>query len=200
LHRDAELWQLRHSVTTYEDTLSMAAARQRYFSANGFDGSYSERWVTLKARPITFRFPNAAGRVRAVKLHDLHHIATGYQTTWTGEAEISAWEIASGCAHFMWAWYLNTSGMALGLAIAPRAVFRAFVRGRHTRNLYQSGDFREAILGRSVGDVRQSLGLDQPPPRPRLADRIAFTAWSIGASAFSLAPLAAIVYVIARLF
>jgi hypothetical protein len=79
-------------------------------------------------------------------------------------------------------------------------VLRAFVRGRHTRNLYHDGDFREALLSRSVGDVRHSLGLDQPLPRPRLADLIAFVAWSIGAVVFSLAPLAAGAYLIARVF
>jgi len=182
-------------MTTYEDTLSMGDARQRYFTDNGFDGKYSERWVTLKAGPVSLKFPNAPGRVRAVKLHDLHHIATGYQTTWTGEGEISAWEIASGCAHFMWAWYLNTSGFAIGLAIAPRNVFRAFVRGRHSRNLYHAeGEFREAILRRSVGEIRRDLGLDRPVQRPSPSDVLAFGAWSVGAVAFTLAPLAALVY------
>jgi NADPH:quinone reductase-like Zn-dependent oxidoreductase len=37
--------------------------------------------------------PGAAG----VKLHDIHHVLTGYDTTWRGKAEIGAWEIASGC-------------------------------------------------------------------------------------------------------
>ena len=187
-------------MTTYEDMLTMGAARQRYFTENGFDGSYNERWVKLKAGPISFAFPNAPGRVRAVKLHDLHHIVTGYQTTWTGEAEISAWEIASGCAHFMWAWYLNTSGFAIGLAIGPRAVCRAFVRGRHTRNLYHDGEFRDAILQRSVGEIRQRLGLDRPVPRVSPGDAAAFAAWAIGATLFSLAPLALIAYLVTLAF
>jgi len=187
-------------MTTYEDTLSMGAARQRYFADNGFDGSYDERWVKLKAGPIPLAFPNAPGRVRAVRLHDLHHIATGYQTTWTGEGEISAWELASGCAHFMWAWYLNLSGFAIGLAIAPAAAFRAFVRGRHTRNLYHAeGEFREAILRRSVGDVRHSLGLDRPIPPARIADVLAFAAFTIGSAVVSLTPILALIYSVTRL-
>src|SRR5262249_39395650 len=114
---------------TYEDAMTMLDARQRYFDANGFDGSYSERWVKLQAGPLALYFPNAEGRRRAVRFHDLHHIATGYQTTWTGEGEIAAWEIASGCGRFVWAWMLNLGGLAIGLLIAPRAIFRAFVRG-----------------------------------------------------------------------
>ena len=41
-------------------------------------------------------FPNGAARVRAVRLHDLHHVATGYATSWVGEAEIGAWEREAG--------------------------------------------------------------------------------------------------------
>jgi len=184
-------------VTTYENNLSMAAARQRYFTANGFDGSYDERWVRLKAGPIPIVFPNAPGRVRAVKLRDLHHIATGYQTTWTGEGEIGAWEIAGGCAHFAWAWVLNFSAMIIGMIIAPRAIFEAFVRGRHTRNLYRSeGQFNEAILSRTVGEVRRDLNLDRPIPPPTGTDFIAFAFWSIFSTAYLLALPAALVYLV----
>jgi hypothetical protein len=185
-------------VTTYEDTLSIADARQRYVTANGFDGSYDERWVQLKAGPIPIVFPNAPGRVRAVKLHDLHHIATGYPTTWTGEGEIGAWEIASGCAHFWWAWVLNFSALVVGVAIAPRAIFHAFVRGRHTSNLYRAGDFHEEILSRTVGEVRRDLRLDQPTPSPNASDVVAFAAWTTISAAHLLAPLVAITYLVAH--
>lgn len=180
-------------MTTYEDHLSMSDARRRYFADNGFDGTYGERWVTLKAGPIRLVFPNAAGRVRAVQRHDLHHIVTGYQTTWTGEAEIGAWEIASGCGRFAWAWLLNLQAFAIGIVLAPRAVWRAFVRGRHTRNLYRDdAEPCAAILDRAVGEMRQILGLDQPAARPRGADVVAFAGWVAASALLALAPLAAI--------
>jgi hypothetical protein len=177
----------------------MAAARQRYFTANGFDGSYDERWVRLKAGPIPIVFPNAPGRVRAVKLHDLHHVATGYQTTWTGEGEIGAWEIAGGCAHFLWAWGLNFSALIIGVVIAPRAIFRAFVRGRHTRNLYRSGgEFEEAILTRTVGEVRRDLELDRPTPPPTASDVAAFALWTTVSAIHFLAPPVALAFLVSR--
>ena len=180
-------------MTTYEDHLSMFDARCRYFADNGFDGSYSERWVKLKAGPIPLAFPNAAGRVRAVQVHDLHHVVTGYQTTWTGEAEIGAWEIAGGCGRFVWAWLLNSGALAIGMLIAPGAVWRAFVRGRHSRNLYcGDADPPAAILDRSVGEMRQRLALDQPAARPRSADAIAFVAWTAASTVLTLAPWAAV--------
>ena len=49
-------------------------------------------------------FPNTPSRKRAVRYHDLHHALTGYATDLTGEFEISAWEIGSGCADHVAAW------------------------------------------------------------------------------------------------
>jgi len=184
---------------TYDDALSLRDARERYFTANGFDGSYSERWVKLKAGPLTLAFPNAPGRVRAVKLHDLHHVVTDYNTTWTGEAEIAAWELASGCGRFFWAWYLNLSGFGIGLAIAPRQVVRAFVRGRHTNNLYRvEGELRESTLRRSVGDLRGALGLDRSVPAARIADLALFGAVAVFSALLLLSPLLVIAWLAIR--
>jgi hypothetical protein len=180
--------------TTYDDGMTMGAARQRYFDANGFDGAYSERWVKLKAGPINLYFPNAEGRRRAVRFHDLHHIATGYQTDWTGEAEIGGFEVGGGCGPFVWAWMLNLQAMALGVLMAPRAVFRAFVRGRHARTLYHQGEFREALLDRSVGEIRRELGLDRAAPPASGGDVAAFIAWSVAALGWSFAPVLLLVW------
>ena len=163
------------AMKTYTDSLTLLAARERYMQDNGFDLAYDERWVKLKAGPIPIWFPNAAGRVRAVKRHDLHHLATGYGTTWTGEAEIAAWELASGCGRFHWAWGLNLSALPIGLLIAPRATFRAFVRGRHSGNLYhRRADIDEALLAQPVRTLRAALGLEQPTPPARLRDVAGF--------------------------
>jgi hypothetical protein len=186
-------------MTTYDTSMTMFDARQRYFSDNGFDGGYSERWVKLKAGPIPIYFYNAAGRRRAVQIHDLHHIATGYQTTWTGEAEIAAWEVAGGCGRFGWAWFLNLHAFVIGLVIAPRAAFRAFVRGRHSRNFYHQGELRPALLERSVAEARRALGLDQSTPPATAADGLWFSAWATAALLVQLAPLLLLVALVRAL-
>jgi hypothetical protein len=181
-------------ISTDDDGMTMGAARQRYFDANGFDGAYAERWVKLKAGPIPLYFPNAKGRRRAVKFHDLHHIATGYQTDWTGEAEIGGFEIGGGCGPFVWAWILNLQAMAIGLVVAPLALFRAFVRGRHAGTLYHQGDFEDAMLDRSVGDIRRQLGLDRLAPPPGVGDAVSFVFWSAVALLWTFGPLALLVW------
>jgi hypothetical protein len=152
-------------------------ARARYFADNGFDETgYTARWVKLKIAGVPIAFPNTASRKRAVPLHDLHHVATGYATTLVGEAEIGAFEIAGGCGRHAAAWLLNAGAFSLGLLLAPRRTYRAFVRGRHARTLYRDG-WRDGLLDLSVGELRRELRVDRTPPSPRWRDRAAFAAW-----------------------
>ena len=115
-------------------------------------------WVRLKLGAIPLSFPNTSGRRRAVRLHDLHHIVTGYDTSWIGEAEVGAWELAGGCSDYYAAWLLNVSAVAIGVMIAPRRVLRAFMRGRRGTNLYRMG-FDDRWLDDTVGALRERLGL-----------------------------------------
>jgi hypothetical protein len=178
---------------TLDDT-ALGEARARYFAENGFaaDGGYDDPWVRLQVGPIALRIPNTPARVHSVRYHDLHHVLTGYQTHWTGEGQIAAWEIASGCAGHHAAWVLNLWAMAIGLCIAPRAVARAFVRGRRTRNLYPEA-WDDAWLQARVGDVRRRLGLDEAAAahaKASGAERATLAAWSAGALSFALTTLA----------
>lgn len=143
----------------YASSLTVGEARSRYFADSGFDEtSYTDRWVRLKLGPIPLAFPNTAGRKAAVKLHDLHHLATGYDTSWTGEAEIAAWEIGAGCGRHGAAWALNTMAMAMGLIHSPRRVLRALARGRRSTSLYRT-TYSDAMLGWSLGELRDRLGI-----------------------------------------
>jgi hypothetical protein len=171
-------------MTDYADELTLRDARAVYFASAGFDeSSYSARWVRLQAGPVPFFMLNSAARVRAVRLHDLHHVVTGYDTSWTGEGEIGAWEVASGCAGHVAAWHLNLLAMGIGLVIAPRAVFAAFVRGRRTRNFYREA-YGDALLAESVGGARRRLGLAGATSiRASAAERTAFVGWSAAAAA-----------------
>jgi len=165
-------------VTKYEDALSLRDARALYFAASGLDEKgYSERWVKVKMGPIPLYFPNTPSRVRAVRLHDLHHIVTSYDTSWIGEGEIAAFEIASGCADHYAAWYLDLSALAIGLLLAPGAMLRAFRRGCHAKNLYRS-TFDDSLLATTVGTMRRRLALDVDPGPATTEDLRRFMIWS----------------------
>lgn len=187
-----------------EDAATLLDARTRYFADNGFgpDGGYSDKWVHIDLGWISLRIPNTPGRVRAVRYHDLHHVVTGYATDMAGESEIAAWELASNCRGFGAAWVLNGGSLAYGLLTCPRRVRAAFFRGLHTKNLYDR-DFDDALLERTVADMRRELGLDRDtlaePQRASVGDRLVFFAAATICLGIPPALLAAIVLAIVRL-
>lgn len=156
------------TATNYEPMMSVHEARARYFADNAFgdDGGYTDRWVTLyKLGPIPLGFPNTAGRIAAVRYHDLHHLATGYDTDVIGESEIAAWELASGCTQFAAAWVLNSLALPVGMLRHSQRVQRAFARGCRTRNLY-SEPFADNLLTERLGALRERLGTAQASNEP----------------------------------
>lgn len=160
---------------TSPDGLTLREARRRYFDDNGFGetGGYDDAWVDFKLGPVPFPFPNTKERVRAVKVHDLHHVLTGYRTDFLGELEIAAWELGAGCKSFAAAWVLNLGGVGAGLFRAPRRTFRAFVRGRRQESLYGEADV-ERLLETSVGEMRARFAPEAVDLRPRASDVLLF--------------------------
>lgn len=149
------------SINDSDEQQTMLAARDAYFRHNGFgeDGGYSKPWVDFKLGGIPFPIPNSPARVAAVRFHDLHHVVTGYATTFQGELEISAWEIGAGCKNVWFAWVINLGGLAAGLMVAPKLTARAFARGLASDTLY--GESYGALLGQTVSQVKQRLRLDE---------------------------------------
>lgn len=169
---------------TFAPGLTLGEARARMFARGGLgdDGGYGAAWVKLKLWRIPFAFPNTEGRRRAVRFHDLHHVLTEYPTTWRGEFEIAAWEVAGGVRGYWVGWLLDLLGFACGLVVFPRATYRAFVRGRHSTNLY--GDvWDDSILGRRVGELRQRLGLEAGAARATRGDKLSFALWAAASAA-----------------
>jgi hypothetical protein len=178
---------------------TLEAARLAYFEQAGLptDGGYEDAWVVVPMKPLPFslRFPNSDARRRAVKYHDLHHVVTGYPTDLTGEAEIGAWEVATGCKGYVAAWILNLLVFGHRLVGAPTRVFRAFVRGRRSRNLYGE-TYDETLLQKTVEEVRGELGLTGEVPDARFGDRLAFGFWGGLAATLAWGPLIPIAWLV----
>jgi hypothetical protein len=181
------------TLLEYDVDDTVGAGRARYFERFGFDTStYGARWVDLgKIGPIPLGFPNSPGRQRAVPLHDLHHVLTGYAADWTGESEISAWEIGAGCGRYVAAWIINFGALTLGIIIAPRRTLHAFARGRRSRSLYLDGHgFTESMLEENLGQLRQKLGVADTDVKPTVLDAVLLAGASLVAPAIYLGPLA----------
>jgi len=158
---------------------TLREAKLAFFEAAGLpaDGGYEARFVWFRVLGMWVGFPNTAARVRALRYHDLHHALTDYRADWMGEAQIGAWEVASGCRGFLAAWVLNLWAMSAGLVISPAKTFRAFVRGRHSSNLYAQA-YGDELLDRNISDVRRASGLEAREGPAGLRDVLAFAGFS----------------------
>lgn len=144
----------------YDETLPVKTALAQFFERFGFSAdAYTAKTFGIRVASFTIVLPNIPSRVRVARFHDIHHILTGYPANWRGEAEIGAWEIATGCRTSFVAWFLNGGAVLVGLFLWPRAVLRAFRRGWQTRtNLYHDFEY-EPLLEMSVGALKQKIGL-----------------------------------------
>jgi hypothetical protein len=149
--------------------------RAEFFRTSGFgdDGGEAAKWVRYPLWGIDIVVPNVESRRRALRLHDLHHLVTGYDTSWTGESEIAAWELGAGCHGYGAAWVLNAAAFSIGVVIAPRRPWRAFVRGRGSSTLYRHG-WSDAYLGWRLDEMRAFLGLGGGVARATFGDRALF--------------------------
>ena len=142
---------------------TVLAGRDAYLAENGFaaadyDAAYAEYPLLGFKVPI----PNLPSRRRAVRLHDLHHVATGFGTDKAGEGEISAWELRRGLRPLgLYVGAIVLSGTLLGLLIAPRRILHAYRASSDAQSLFHGEIAYEALLDISIGELRAALGV--PP-------------------------------------
>lgn len=136
-------------------TVREVLKRHQAESGIAADGGLSDRWVVIRLGRIPMPFLNTSARRRALALHDVNHLVAGVGTGNVGEAEISAWELASGgCGQYAAAWALDLAGMLLGM-VWPIHVIRAFAAGRMMKNAY-AFDVDE-VLGMDLVELRHIL-------------------------------------------
>lgn len=166
---------------------TVARARAKFFEDNGFaaDGGYDDDWSEAVFGDVPYRVPNGPARAEALRLHDLHHLVTGYATDWRGESEISAWELgAGGPSTTAYAWVITLWGLFVGLVALPERTLQAFLRGRGSTNLY-GAPFDPALLGETTDALSARLRVDAERARGA-RDGLAFTGWSVLAVAFGV--------------
>jgi len=172
-------------------TETLRGARARYWAENAFgaDGGDAEPWVYFKMGNTRFPVPNSNARRAAVKIHDVHHILTGYQTDWRSELEIALFELGTGCGRAWFAWFINLAAAPFVLFLLPRRGLRAFAFGRRSRGLYRSSV--DALLDRTVDELRAER-LPAERPKPGLADGLFFLGMVVVALPLSVLQLSMI--------
>jgi hypothetical protein len=141
--------------------LNVSTAVQQYLDENGFTvEEYTRPYVDIGFGPYTLKLRNGPARQRAIPLHDMHHVATGYGTDLAGEAEVGMWELRAGCNN-AFLWLINLAAVTIGAVIAPWRVLRAFRRARGARSLYVSGRSPEELAALTVGELRRLVGVPE---------------------------------------
>lgn len=142
-----------------DSNLSVKQWMQEFYQQKQFaDDAEKARWIFIRLGFIKIPFPNLRQRREAIYLHDLNHLLTGYDTSWTGEGEIAAWELASGFPIKYWIGYVYPpTTFLLGLIIAPKRTIRAFRQGLGKHNIYKLKLQRNEIEQLKVAELKAIL-------------------------------------------
>lgn len=146
----------------YPSHWTVARALDAYLAENGFTKeAYDAPTAEVSFLNIPMRIPNPPSRQRAVRFHDLHHVATDFGTDFRGEVEISAWEIRRSLRGAgLYVRFIITYLALFGFVIAPLRSFRAWTLSRAGRNsLFQDEVPYEELLTWTVGDLRKHLSV-----------------------------------------
>lgn len=146
----------------------------------GVDGGVAKPHVRIDmASWFHFYLPNPPIRKKAVLKHDMHHMITGYKGDIKGESEISAWEVGSSCKNYWAAWFLDLSGFMMGILINPVNVFKAFIRGRNSKNLYYEELTDQEAKSMTLPELRKFIQLPEEGAelKATMADVLLFTWW-----------------------
>ena len=122
-----------------------------FYARAGFGPVVGARPCTVKVYTgcLLVPLPNIETRRTYLKYHDLHHLVTGYSVGRIGEGEVSAWELGTGSmAASPTLGLMNLIALSTGLVLDRRRMWRAFVRGCTSRNLYAAATRADVDAGR----------------------------------------------------
>ena len=143
--------------------MRMQDALGRYLADHGLiddpgspEAWYSGGWFTARVFGVRIPIVPRAGFRAGLPAHDAHHMLLGYATTWAGECETAAWELASGgCGRHGLYWIDRLFFLLLAPMIAPLRTWHAFRAGLGRRNLY--GLDAERLLAMDAEQVARRL-------------------------------------------
>jgi len=138
-------------------------ARNVYLAENGFTvEAYESPTTEGSFLGMKLALPNPPAHQRTIRLHDLHHVATGFGTDHAGEAEISAWQATRGLrAAGMYVTSIVLVNALLGAVFAPRRTLAALRSSSAGGSLFSKSVDYESLLDRTVGELREMLAIPQ---------------------------------------
>jgi len=113
-------------------------ALKEFYKQSGFEPDTGKRpaFVEVFVGCLLIPLPNVETRRKYIKYHDLHHVINNYDATQVGEGEVSAWELGTGSLLHPILMFMNLIAISTALAVSPKRVFKAYLVGCKSRNLY----------------------------------------------------------------
>lgn len=147
----------------YPADWTVRRALDAYWAENGFSAAgYTDKWTPVSFMGLNFGIPNTKSHQRALRLHDLHHVATGFGTDLVGEGEISALEVQRDLSKVgAYVAGIIASVVLTGFFISPRRMFAALRDTRGASCLWALDVPYEELLDMTVADLRKMLGIPQ---------------------------------------
>lgn len=142
-------------------SLGVREARDLYLVENGFTTeAYDSPTAEGALFGLKFSVPNPPAHQRAIRFHDLHHVATGYGTDHAGEAELSAWQARRGLRRAgLYVTAIVLANAVLGVIVAPARTFKAVRAATGVGTLFDMDADYERLLELSVGELRALLSI-----------------------------------------
>ena len=148
--------------------MNVQHALDDFYDQHGYgrEGGIDKKWDMIKFGPVALPLLNLESRRKNIFMHDIHHLVTGYDTTWLGEGSVCSWEIATGgWKHLYFPWLLTLWAMAVGVMLYPRASYRAFQAGLLMDNALTGGLSKPAMYVLTLDELRERLRRDVPAQR-----------------------------------
>ncbi|HVH42567.1 MAG TPA: hypothetical protein VM925_09490 [Labilithrix sp.] len=147
----------------YPGTWTVREARDAYLAENGFTvAAYDDAWTKASAFGVAFKIPNTERHRSAIRLHDLHHVATGFGTDLVGEGEISAFEVRRGLPRAgLYVASIVVMVTLTGFVLSPARVLAAFEGAKRTTPLWALDIPYEDLLDMTVAELRALLQLPE---------------------------------------
>ena len=147
----------------WPSAMSVREARDAYLAENGFTvDAYTHPTTKGSLFGIAFSVPNPPSHQRAIRLHDLLHVATGYGTDHAGEAEISAWQARRGFTNAgAYVAAIVTFNLVVGALVAPGRLFAGFSRAGRGASIFDARYADVNMLDLNVGELRAMLGIPE---------------------------------------
>jgi hypothetical protein len=144
-------------------SMRVGDALAAYLAENGFTtAGYESPTTEGSFLGRRFAVPNPPAHQRALRFHDLHHVATGFGTDHAGEGEISAWQARRGLsAAGLYVLVIVATNVLVGVVLAPRRTLRTLRSAGSGASLFDVGQDYAALLALRVGELRALLGIPE---------------------------------------